>query len=498
MPRPSITLEPYKDQIKALRDDGITLPGICGILQEEHGCTVELSTLKRRLKRWGYLKQIRLIETPELHLLIVYLFKDIGLPDADIVRVLSDKGFNVNTRKLQEIRKRLGLRRRLLAEELDDAIAEVRQLLLQEVHGNGEFGTARSFGTGHMHTHLNTRGIEGAGDIKISHAIIREAFRVVDPEGVIRRWHELKAARGEFIVPGPNFVWSIDGYCKLRFMGIEIYAGIDGYSRFVPWHYCGISNDTAVSSLVQFLNVVEEEDTLPLHIRSDRGPETPMVADAQYLLHQAAAIRDNREPYEFSDIYWFGTSTANQRIEAWWGQLAKGSLNKWKIYFQDLRRRRLFSRKSLPDMIAMLCIYMPIIRHAVDRFVHLWNRHQIRPQANRSYAVPGRPWMNYHHPPKDIRDYGVRPDAQKVAEMQELYSDWDIDAFLPQVTLNWCHVALQETGYQLPINHTDMIDGTPKHTLAYIDLRAELFAHINSGEEPHLGLLVKPINSYDW
>jgi hypothetical protein len=57
-----------------------------------------------------------------------------------------------------------------------------------------------------MHTHLNTRGIKGIGDIKISYAIIREAFRVIDPKGVIRRWYELKVAREEFIIPGPNFI----------------------------------------------------------------------------------------------------------------------------------------------------------------------------------------------------------------------------------------------------------------------------------------------------
>ena len=285
MVRPLKALEAHKGLIKELRDDDIPLPEICQILLRDHECDVSESTLKRRLHDWSFLKQIRLIETPELHLEIVYLFKDIGLPDTDIVRVLVDKGYEINVRKVQEIRKRLGLRCRLLREEVDEAIEEVRQLLQVEIHENGEFGIARSFGARHMYTHLNTRGVDGDGDRKISHTMIQAAFREVDPEGLIRRWHELKAARGEFIVPGPNFVWSIDGYCKLRFMGIEIYAGIDGYARFVPWHYCGISNDTAVSSLIQYLNVAKEGDTIPLHIRSDRGPEILMVVDVHYLLY---------------------------------------------------------------------------------------------------------------------------------------------------------------------------------------------------------------------
>jgi hypothetical protein len=42
-----------------------------------------------------------------------------------------------------------------------------------------------------------------------------------------------------------------------------------------------------------------------------------------------------------------------------------------------------------------------------------------------------------------------------------------------------------------------MINSTLKHTLVYINLRVELFTYINSKEEPHFKLLVKPINFYD-
>jgi hypothetical protein len=48
-----------------------------------------------------------------------------------------------------------------------------------------------------------------------------------------------------------------------------------------------------------------------------------MVADAHYILHQISSIKAGFNPHKFSEIYWFGTSTANQRIEAWWAQLAK-------------------------------------------------------------------------------------------------------------------------------------------------------------------------------
>ena len=54
--------------------------------------------------------------------------------------------------------------------------------------------------------YLNTRGINGDRNRIISYTIIKVTFQEIDPEGLICRWHELKATRGEFIVPGPNFV----------------------------------------------------------------------------------------------------------------------------------------------------------------------------------------------------------------------------------------------------------------------------------------------------
>ena len=57
---------------------------------------------------------------------------------------------------------------------------------------------------------------------------------------------------------GPNDVWYIDGYMKLEPFGIEIYATIDGYSRYIVWIYVGITARTAVSVLRQATNAFQE------------------------------------------------------------------------------------------------------------------------------------------------------------------------------------------------------------------------------------------------
>jgi hypothetical protein len=157
-------------------------------------------------------------------------------------------------------------------------------------------------------------------------------FRIVrelDPVGVYRRRHDLNRHRGEYIVPGPNYVWSIDGHDKLSHWGIQIYAAIDAHSRYVTWIYVGITNRTAISVLQQFVDTLKSENIQPRFIRSDRGGETTLIAAAHYAL-----LKKYHEDLIVSECYWFGTSTANQRIEAWWSQLTKSLLFLWRVSFQ--------------------------------------------------------------------------------------------------------------------------------------------------------------------
>ena len=132
--------------------------------------------------------------------------------------------------------------------------------------------------------------------------------------------------RGNFTCPGPNWCWSIDGHMKLQHFGIEIYAAIDTYSRYITWFYCGVSGRTGVSVLSQFLEVVDVQGIMLLHLRADRGTETMMVADAfwQLHLHHDASLN-------FDEVFFYGTSKRNIKIESWWSQLTKGATVEWKV-----------------------------------------------------------------------------------------------------------------------------------------------------------------------
>jgi len=146
------------------------------------------------------------------------------------------------------------------------------------------------------------------------------------------------------VVPGPGAVWSVDGYEKLAFVGIQIYACTDAYSRYIIWiyigksvcrqlafgasicsnlhghacfanKYIGISNRCAVSVLRQYLATCEETGVIPMIIRSDRGVEMPMMADAHHALRMDAAKLD-ASALPISQVYAYGKSTTNVRIES--------------------------------------------------------------------------------------------------------------------------------------------------------------------------------------
>ena len=51
-----------------------------------------------------------------------------------------------------------------------------------------------------------------------------------------------------------------------------------------------------------------------------------MMASAHWRMHQA--LDPN---IQFKEILWYGTSTVNQRIEAWWRHMSRSQTLTWKV-----------------------------------------------------------------------------------------------------------------------------------------------------------------------
>jgi hypothetical protein len=147
---------------------------------------------------------------------------------------------------------------------------------------------------------------------------VRNALKLQDPTGTKTRKPEAKRKRRlEYIVPGPNFLWSIDGHDKLANYGIEIYAAIDAYSRRILWFYVGNSNRMQLSVVRQSLNAIQHYNVCPDYIRSGRGSETPLVADAQYSFHiqsrkDEGLSEDALQLIPLRDCYFYGAYAAKR------------------------------------------------------------------------------------------------------------------------------------------------------------------------------------------
>lgn len=150
----------------------------------------------------------------------------------------------------------------------------------------------------------------------------------LDPKGLELCAADRNRRKGEYIVPGPDYIWSIDGHEKLSPFGFEIYAAIDAYSRCIIWIYVGVQGRVSLSIVQQFLRVVLEKGFIPYIVRSDRGKETPLAAEVHFAL--ARTMQDN-PGFKLRDCWYYGTSTANQRIESWWSGLEKSQLYRWRV-----------------------------------------------------------------------------------------------------------------------------------------------------------------------
>jgi hypothetical protein len=104
----------------------------------------------------------------------------------------------------------------------------------------------------------------------------------LDPIGLQCRTNDMQRHREEYIVPGPDYIWSLDGHDKLSDWGIEIYAAIDAYSRFIIWIYVGISNRTEQSVAVQYNSTIAQTGYHPRILWTDLGKETLLMLEIHF------------------------------------------------------------------------------------------------------------------------------------------------------------------------------------------------------------------------
>nr|XP_055025415.1 uncharacterized protein LOC129415450 isoform X1 [Misgurnus anguillicaudatus] len=208
-----------------------------------------------------------------------------GCKQREICSILCASGFKISERHLRRLIKTLGLRRRSYDRPLD----EICQAIMSELKHWSPWQGIRAM-------HKRVRGVGGIqpcyrNDVGV---IMGE----LDASGLIRRCPgKKKIERRNYFSRGPNYTWHIDGNDKLKFFGIWVHLGIDGFSRKILWLMVGTSNRQQSFIARYFYDAVWEHNGCPRFIRADRGKENLIVGQMQVAFHFRQASDHGRDSF---------------------------------------------------------------------------------------------------------------------------------------------------------------------------------------------------------
>lgn len=294
--------------------------------------------------------------------------------------------FSISRRHLIRTLKRLGLKRK---NTVEDSLEAICSAVVDEVCAGGSC-------IGYKRMWQRLRLIYG---LKVKRSTVNQILHIADPNGIEQRSRR-RLTKRKYLVPGPNFLWHMDGYDKLKPFGFAIHGCIDGFSRKILWLDVATSNNKPEIIAYYYLNTVKKLNLVPTLLRSDYGTENCIVEALQQCL---------RFNHDDSLSRWKsfikGKSTSNQRIESYWSQLRRHGLDFWINLFKDLRERGFYNDSSILEVECLRFCFGHLIRAELEMIRHEWNLHRIRKQRNRQIA-PGKPNCLYYLPKViGARDY---------------------------------------------------------------------------------------------
>ena len=182
-------------------------------------------------------------------------------------------GITLSLRQLKRVLKAKGLGRRRTPSDA----REVCQAVEEELSGSGS-----NIGYRQM-----TQLLVNDYGLVVHRETVRELLKILDPEGVeLRARRSLK--RRQYRTKGPNHLWHIDGYDKLKPFGFCIHGAIDGFSRRILWLDVGPTNNDPSVICQYFIDCVRQLGGTARVIRADHGTENGYVAAAQRFFRRNA------------------------------------------------------------------------------------------------------------------------------------------------------------------------------------------------------------------
>lgn len=305
--------------------------------------------------------------------LIDFYFK-LGLKYKDLTAVMASRHrVTLSERHLKRILRERGHARR---KEFSD-LAVLVEFISTQLQGSGQLHGYRW-----MYAKCRENGL------RVRKEDVRIVLRELDYNGVCRR-QARRLQRRSYFSKGPNFIWHIDSYDKLKPYGICINGCIDGFARKMIWLNAYTTNSDPKLIGGYYVEAVQRLGGCPRVMRGDLGTENCCVRGFQRFLVPIP-------PGSTIDSYLEGASTANQRIEYWWAFLRRQCVEFWLAVFGDLRDSGLFDGGFLDKNLLQFC-FLGLIQDELDDTVQVWNAHIVRPSKNLN--VPsGKPNVMYALP----------------------------------------------------------------------------------------------------
>ncbi|KAL2091658.1 hypothetical protein ACEWY4_013921 [Coilia grayii] len=308
---------------------------------------------------------------------LVHLYFDLGLHYKDIVALLASRhGCILSERHFKRILKFHGLFRRKGYTTLDRVV----HFIQEQLQTSGQLCGYRW-----MYTKCKENGLH------IKKENIRLIVKELDPRGVERR---RRLHRRNYFAKGPNYIWHLDSYDKLKPFGICINGCIDGFSRKIIWTNAYTTSRDSKNHwrLGSYMESVNRLGGCPRIVRGDRGTENVQVRDFQRFLchnmHDGSGI----------DSYIEGASTANQQIESWWGFLRRESMEFYISCESSCEYCILLITYLRPtSLVFLLCNIYTFFQNELDETIDVWDSHVIRPSKN-DRVPSGRPRIMYMFP----------------------------------------------------------------------------------------------------
>lgn len=276
--------------------------------------------------------------------------------------------------------RRLGLKRAQRANE--SSLEDIVSAILTEMEGSvGSFVGYREM----------TRRLRIKHDLLVRRDTVMRALRIIDPEGVqLRKRRRLKQRK--YNTPGPNFLWHIDGWDKLKPYGFCVHAGIDGFSRRLLWLEVSDTNKNPNVVVDYFLSTVQQLGGVPRLVRTDKGTENIWISAVQKLFRMNQG--DNLAGH---NSFIQGKSSANQRIESYWSKLRQGGGGWWMNFFKDLRDSGIFRDHDPLHRECLKFCFMHVLRKELHDIAKLWNVKAIQVKSNTGLHG-GKPDLMYFLP----------------------------------------------------------------------------------------------------